>query len=171
MQRLRLLTFTSLAVLSSCAPPDSALRVNVTVRTAGTTRVRADCIRLTISSETQELKSLTIKRPADDTGVGEEAQTPEPIAEHDHAGRPRPIVVVDDGASDCGRHTERREIVAADAESEPLLRRGICPKADSLAAEARQREERVVPVLGVGEPRLRRQPPAEISEPGHRLAV
>ncbi|MDP3155069.1 MAG: hypothetical protein Q8N23_20485 [Archangium sp.] len=69
MERLRLLTFTSLAVLSACAPPDSALRVNVTVRMVGTTRVRADCIRLTISSDTQELKSLTIKRPADDTAV------------------------------------------------------------------------------------------------------
>ncbi len=69
MERLRLLTFTSLAVLSSCAPPDSALRVNVTVRMVGTSRVRADCIRLTISSDTQELKSLTIKRPADDTAV------------------------------------------------------------------------------------------------------
>lgn len=69
MKRLRLLTLTSLAVLSSCAPPDSALRVNVTVRMVGTSRVRADCIKLTISSDTQELKSLTIKRPADDSAV------------------------------------------------------------------------------------------------------
>ena len=52
MQPLRPLTLTSLAMLSSCAPPDSALRINVSVRTAGTSRVRADCIRLTISSDT-----------------------------------------------------------------------------------------------------------------------
>ena len=69
MKRFRLLTFASLAVLSACAPPDAALRVNVTVRTAGTARVRADCLKLTISNDTQELKSLIIKRPADDTAV------------------------------------------------------------------------------------------------------
>ena len=69
MQRLRILTLTSFAVLSSCAPPDSALKVKVTVRAQGTSRVRADCLRLTISNETQELKSLTIKRPADDDAV------------------------------------------------------------------------------------------------------
>lgn len=69
MQRLRLLTLTSLAVLSSCAPPDTALRVNVTVRAMGSSRVRADCVRLTVSDDTQELKSVTIKRPADDTAV------------------------------------------------------------------------------------------------------
>ena len=69
MHRLRLLTLTSLAVLSSCTPPDSALRVNMTVRAQGAARVRADCIRLTISNETQELKSLTIKRPADDDAI------------------------------------------------------------------------------------------------------
>jgi hypothetical protein len=69
MHRLRLLTFTSLAVLSSCTPPDAALRVNVAVRAQGAARVRADCIRLTISNETQELKSLTIKRPTDDDAV------------------------------------------------------------------------------------------------------
>ena len=69
MSRLRLLTITSLAVLSSCSRPDAALRVNVTVRAQGAARVRADCIRLTISDDTQELKSLTIRRPADDDAV------------------------------------------------------------------------------------------------------
>ncbi|MDP1824301.1 MAG: hypothetical protein Q8L48_13690 [Archangium sp.] len=69
MQRLRFLTLTSFAVLSACTPPDAALKVNVTVRAMGTSRVRADCVRLTISNDTQELKSLTIKRPADDDAV------------------------------------------------------------------------------------------------------
>lgn len=66
---LRLLTLSSLAVLSACSPPDAALRVNVTVRAQGTTRVRADCIRLAISDDTQELKSITIRRPADDDAI------------------------------------------------------------------------------------------------------
>lgn len=69
MQRLRVLTLTSLAVLSSCTPPDSALRVSLTVRMTGSSRVRADCVRLSISDQTQELKSLTIKRPTSDTAV------------------------------------------------------------------------------------------------------
>ncbi len=69
MQRLRLLTLASFGVLSACSPPDSALRVKVTVRTAGATRVRADCLKLTLLDGTTELKSLVIKRPADDTSV------------------------------------------------------------------------------------------------------
>lgn len=69
MQRLRLLTLIPLALLSACAPRESGLRVKVTVRAQGTARVRADCIKLTVSNDTQELKSATIKRPSDDDAI------------------------------------------------------------------------------------------------------
>lgn len=69
MQRLRLLTLVPLAVLSACAPKESGLRVNVKVRAQGAVRVRADCIKLTISNDAQELKSATIRKPADDEAL------------------------------------------------------------------------------------------------------
>lgn len=60
MRRLRLLALAPLAVLAACTPPDAALRVNVTVRTVGTSKVRADCLKLSVSDETQALKSIVI---------------------------------------------------------------------------------------------------------------
>jgi hypothetical protein len=56
-------------VLSACAPPDTALRVTVQVQNQGASRVRADCLKLAVSNETQELKSLTIKLPADGEAI------------------------------------------------------------------------------------------------------
>lgn len=75
MRCLRLPSFRSLLIIvpllvtSACAPKESGLRVSVKVRTQGTARVRADCIKLTVSNDTQELKSATIKRPADDDAI------------------------------------------------------------------------------------------------------
>jgi hypothetical protein len=71
MHRLRLLTFATLGVLASCAPPDAGLRVTVTVRSSATAKVVADCLKLTVLDGTSnaELKSLVIARPADDTAV------------------------------------------------------------------------------------------------------
>ena len=71
MNRFRLLTLTSLCVLASCNPPDTALRVSVTVRAQGTNKVRADCLKLSVldGSTGAELKSLVIKRPTDDTAL------------------------------------------------------------------------------------------------------
>lgn len=69
MRRLLRLTLTSLAVLSACTPPDTALRVTVEVRDQAMQRVRADCLKLTVSNESQELKSLVIPVPMDKTAV------------------------------------------------------------------------------------------------------
>ncbi len=70
MFRLRLLTALSLGFFVSCAPPDTALRVNIEVKGQGTAMVRADCLRIAVlDSAGAELKSLVIGRPADDTAV------------------------------------------------------------------------------------------------------
>ncbi len=68
VRRVALLVIAFLAV--SCnTRPDSGLRVTVTIRSQGSTQVRADCLRLAVLSDSKELKAVTVVRPAGDTAV------------------------------------------------------------------------------------------------------
>ncbi|MFT3711999.1 MAG: hypothetical protein QM817_30525 [Archangium sp.] len=62
-------TLAALAALSGCKPPDAALKVTVTLKSQGTTKVRADCIKLAVLQDAVEKKYKIVKRPADDTLV------------------------------------------------------------------------------------------------------
>jgi hypothetical protein len=62
--------FVALGVLAGCGrEPDRALRVTVTLKAVGERRVQADCLRLSVLDDANELKSTVIARPTDDVAV------------------------------------------------------------------------------------------------------
>ncbi|MGV3625255.1 MAG: hypothetical protein ACO1OB_30870, partial [Archangium sp.] len=68
MFRLRVLPLLSVVVFASCIEPDSALRVDVVVKSVDGARVRADCLRVQVlDSENAVLDQSGFTRPADDT--------------------------------------------------------------------------------------------------------
>jgi len=62
--RISLALGALLLALTSCRPPDAALKVTVTLKQQGTAKVRADCIKLAVLDGTTEKKSLVIAKPA-----------------------------------------------------------------------------------------------------------
>lgn len=83
MRRLHWLTLASLGVLAACRQPDSALRVDVTIKSSGAARVRADCVKLAVLVNGEQVKSLIVARPMDDSlvlGVVKTSDLPQTVS-------------------------------------------------------------------------------------------
>ena len=70
MFRSRVLAALALVALTSCQPPDSALRVTIEVRPQGTALVFADCLKLRVLNPAgEELLATVFPRPDDNEAI------------------------------------------------------------------------------------------------------